>query len=391
MENALSAARSLGGSGVPVSICTFEHEPALSSRYCRHAYPIPVGADPQAHFADLLLGEEPWSAEASAPGAAGGSKAVVLYCSDDAIEFGARNHAALAEQYLLDFYVPEQQLALLDKMKTLELAEAVGCSLPSFWSISSESDLYAIKDAVVFPAMIKPIHSHVFQRETGKKFLPLDDPDDLVTLGKDVLARDLEFMVCEFVPGPDSLLCSYYTHIDNSGTQLFRFTKRVIRRSPPHSGRASFHATEWLPDVAAEGQRFFDGIGFRGMGNIEFKRDTRDGKLKVIEINARFTAAQELVTRAGIDMPCLIYRRLCGLDIPEQNGFREHLYLWYPGNDFDAFRDLRRTGDLTFVGWLKSVLGKRIVFPYFRLSDPLPALRRWGQEFDRRALGRFRR
>ena len=39
-------------------------------------------------------------------------------------------------------------------------------------------------------------------------------------------------------------------------------------------GGGCYHETKWLPETAELGRRFFTGIGFRGMGNIEFKRDT---------------------------------------------------------------------------------------------------------------------
>ena len=58
------------------------------------------------------------------------------------------------------------------------------------------------------------------------------------------------------------------------------------------------------------------------MGNVEFKRDTRDGRLKLIECNHRFTAANELVRRAGIDLARIAYDRACGDDVPPTPAIR---------------------------------------------------------------------
>src|SRR5690606_10989125 len=143
----------------------------------------------------------------------------------------------------------------------------------------------------------------------------------------EVLDAGIDFMLCEFIPGPDDLLNSYYVYIDESGEKLFEFTKRILRRSPPNFGGGSYHITEWLPETARAGYKFFSGIGFRGLGNIEFKTDPRDGKLKVIECNARFTGAQELITRSGLNMPYIIYRYLTRKERTARSRFTEFMTL----------------------------------------------------------------
>ena len=73
------------------------------------------------------------------------------------------------------------------------------------------------------------------------------------------------------------------------------------------------------------------------LGNIEFKRDPRDGKLKVIEVNARFTAAQELVRRAGVPIDLIVYRHLTKQPLPDFEPVKEELRMWYPLRDFLGF------------------------------------------------------
>jgi hypothetical protein len=203
----------------------------------------------------------------------------------------------------------------------------------------------------------------------------------------EVLAHGLEIIVCELIPGPDDLLSSYYTYIAPNGQHLFHFTKRIIRRSPPNFGLGSYHATEWLPDTAEMGKRFFCGIGFRGLGNIEFKRDPRDGQLKLIEVNARFTAAQELLVRAQMDIAWIVYLHVTGGVVPTVNGFKEHLRLWYFLDDFDAYRDLRALGQLSFLSWVRSISSPQVL-PYFSFHDPKPALAKGWNTLQTRVLKR---
>src|SRR5438105_868251 len=83
-----------------------------------------------------------------------------------------------------------------------------------------------------------------------------------------------------------------------SSAPLFEFTKRVIRRFPAMTGTACYAITDRIPEAAELGNRLFRHVALRGLANVEFKRDVRDGTLKLIECNARFTASQALVTRS---------------------------------------------------------------------------------------------
>ena len=117
-------------------------------------------------------------------------------------------------------------------------------------------------------------------------------------------------------------------------------------------------------------------MGFRRLANIEFKLDARDGKYKLIECNARFTAANCLLASSGIDAASFVYRRAAGLpQTTPLTTYRSGLRLWDPFVDLLSFLELRRCGQLTFRGWVGSLLHRQ-TFPYFRWLDPLPALAR---------------
>ena len=152
---------------------------------------------------------------------------------------------------------------------------------------------------------------------------------------------------------------------------LFHFTKSVIRRYPINYGAGAYHITEWLPDVAREGLKLLQAAGLRGLGNVEFKRDVRDGTLKFIECNARFTAAQEQVRRCGYDLGKFVCGQLSGQPIEFPETYEENVRLWYPIRDMHAFHQLSRHGDLSFMSWLRSI-SHRQVFPFFDWRDLRP-------------------
>ncbi len=363
-ENALSITRHLGRLGIPIRVSGPANCWALHSRYCTEALPVPRKTAQQDYWKALLLGND---------GRLNGH--IVWALSDEAIEFVNTHRGSLALRYTLDESDPILQNDFLDKTRTLELARLAGVDAPRHWRLEQNQDLEALRREIAFPAMVRPIQSHKFTRVFKRKLFIVEESfDELADHVRKAWDHGIDVFIGEMIPGPDSLLSSYYTYRTKDGRRLFDFTKSVIRRWPVNRGNACYHKTGWLPETAAAGQKFFDSAGLKGLGNIEFKRDLRDGKLKVIEVNARFTAAQELVRRAGVPIDLMIYCHLTKQPVPEPRLESRELRYWYPLRDFMGFLELRRKGELSFWGWLKSVAKPGMVFPLVSLSDPLPML-----------------
>ena len=145
--------------------------------------------------------------------------------------------------------------------------------------------------------MLKPLYAHQFKKIFEGKYLMARDFDELLAAYRQASEHGVEVVLLEVIPGPDDLLCSYYTYLDENGAPQFHFTKRIIRRYPEREGFGCYHITDWNPEVRDLGLRLFRHAGLKGVANVEFKRDPRDGRLKLIECNARFTAANGLLDR----------------------------------------------------------------------------------------------
>ena len=363
MATAVSIIRGLGRAGVDVRLLC---RPGAAPSYSRYARRLRTdgGGFQTAQWLDWLLG----------PRSDGLHGAVLLACNDDAIELLLDHRDELAQKYALDVCNPDAQRAMLDKLATYRLAAEAGVPTPRFWPAESASDVEAHKDEYTYPLMIKPLYSHQFKRVLDGKYLLARDFAELAAAYSLVSGHGIDVVLLEVVPGPDDLLCSYYTYLDDAGEPQFHFTKRVIRRYPEHEGFGCYHITDWNPEVRDLGLRLFGHARLKGVANVEFKRDPRDGRLKLIECNARFTAANGLLAASGIDLGTYVYRRVAGLpqtqrvDVAYKTGLR----LWYPLDDYLAFRDLRRDGRLDLATWLRDV-AHRQVLPYFSWSDPLPS------------------
>jgi predicted ATP-grasp superfamily ATP-dependent carboligase len=158
---------------------------------------------------------------------------------------------------------------------------------------------------------------------------------------------------------------------------LLHFCKQQVRANPPTFGLSTYQRSCWDPQLIETGLRFFQHAGVRGLVNVQFKRDTRDDGLKLIECNHRFTAANELVRRAGINLARLTYDRALGRPRAPIAADVSEVWMWDPISDTKAMLALRAAGALTIRGWLRT-LAHRQHLPLLCLDDPLPAFVRLG-------------
>ncbi len=356
--NALTIARSLGRYGVTVHALSIPSSPVRYSRYARWI----ALANSISVWRDFLLGNQSRYLHGS----------VLLAASDPALELLRNDYHDLRRLYLIDDMDTVAQEQMLNKLSTYEAARAAGVKTPGFWTVDNLEQLQSVRDSLTFPLLVKPLFSHVFDAKHGRKHFFAKHFDDLIQSWRRVLADGIEAMLVEWIPGLDDRLCSYYTYLDASGQPLFTLTKRVIRRNSPGEGGACYHITDWVPEVCEPSLKLLRHVGLRGLANVEFKSDPRDGQLKLIECNARFTAPIYLLQRAGIDLARFVYNRVVGIPQEPLTTFRQGLRLWYPWEDFHAFRSLQRRGDISWFGWLKSIAHRQI-FPIFSGSDPMPS------------------
>jgi len=368
---AVSVARGLGTAGVPTwGLGDARTDLVKHSRFCTSFVDLGSGEGAQERWLEWLC-ERPIG------------DAVVLPCCDDGLELVARHRTTLASMGYRPIESDDDVvLAMLDKLETYVLARAAGVDVPRHFALDDlgRLDSELAESEVTFPCALKPLHSHLFARHFGsdQKVFLARHRAELGEACERIAAHGLQMMVTEIVPGPEDAFHSLHTYLDENGQPLAQVTKRKLRQHPVGFGMGSYHVTDWNPEVADVALRFCRGVGIRGMANPEFKRDERDGRLKLIECNHRFTMSNELVRRAGVNLALIAYDRAAGVPTHPVNGYRRGVYLWAPGEDIRAFREARRRGQTTFGTWFRSLLHRQIVAVLDRrdLGPALASLRR---------------
>jgi predicted ATP-grasp superfamily ATP-dependent carboligase len=362
-HNALSIARSLGAAGIEVYAINYPHADVRYSRFCKWInLPESVAIAPES-WAAYLLGPESDHLRG----------AVLLAASDEAIELIAEHRQALSAKFTLDLSNPAAQLCMLDKLCTYRAAEAAGVPTPRFWVAETREQIKELEAELVYPLILKPLLGHKFSKRFSGSYFVAHDFKELLDSFDAVDSAGIRTFLVELIPGPDDRLCSYYTYLDESGRNLINYTKRIIRRYPVNMGSATYHITDDVPRVQELALALLRQVGLLGVANVEFKMDERDGKLKLIECNARFTAADCLLVATGLNLPLFVYNRLTGRAHTAPSSYRLGMRLWKPVGDFLAYRQLNKKGLLTFRAWIRSIMHPQI-FPVFRWNDPLPAI-----------------
>lgn len=369
--NALAAARALGPHGVPVTVLHDGRGGATlrRSRWVDTFVGVPHGSVPDPVW-EQWLGTAP-------------EGTVLLPGSDEGLQFVAERHDDLRARGLRPVELaPAAVRDLLSKARAHEVAVRAGVPTPTVVELDDLADAPTVADTLGYPCAIKPVRRHEAVRSgpgarLGKGAI-VHDEAELRAVCARLGATDARFLLTEVIPGPDEAYCSYYTYLDEQGRPLVHASKTKVRQYPRHFGGGTFHRTRWHPEAARLGLTLFREAGVRGVANVEFKRDPRDGRYKLIEANLRITGPTRLLQRAGVDLVTLAYERACGHRgqeprVPSPAGFREGLEEVRIGDDLRALAAGRAAGELRLVDWVRS-FSPRTRGALFRWDDPGPAV-----------------
>ena len=220
-------------------------------------------------------------------------------------------------------------------------------------------DVRLIQDQIEYPAFIKPYVGHVWREKFGgtHKGFKVRNAQELVTRFEEIFPTGLQAMVQSIILGPNTNHYKVCAYINRQGEPLAVFTLRKIRQYPTEFGVGTLVESLHFPELVELGLQFFKGIGYQGIGSIEFKRDERDGKLKMIELNPRLWQQNIQATDCGMNFPLIQYLDLTDQNPAPQVDFRDGVRWLDAMADFQSFWSYFRRGELSPWGWVKSWMG----------------------------------
>jgi D-aspartate ligase len=371
--NGLSILRSLGRRGVVCygidSDCT---KIGFFSRYCRRRVLIRDPLDDPESALDRVL--------RVASGL--GLRPALYLTSDDYLALVARRYNELHRFFLHSLPRPEVIATILDKRRLARAAAAAGIPCPRTLDGGSVPGLDCSIPPLRFPVIVKPAESHLGRRSRlfhKTKAIIVPDIRGLSPVLRAAREAGIETLIQELVPGPDSNISLFYAYYPCDGGTPVVFTKRKLRQYPIHFGYGCANESLRQPEVIRLGRMLMEALSYRGLGGVEFKRDSVDGLFKLIEIHGRTPMTGELAVASGIDLPWIAYCDMTGETVEKPREFAEGVKWFRVRHDLAAFRQYRRDSGLSFRSWIRSYRGRK-VFSTFSRRDPLPLMKRWAWE-----------
>ena len=360
---ALAIMRSLGSLGVPVyGVDGDPGSPGMRSRCCRDRFILRFDEEHPGPYLEGLL----------AVGRRLGRKSILIATSDETTQFVSDNAEALSEYFIFQDNSPALVRRLASKKEMFGLAMAHNVPTPKTVFPRCLDDVLEYAETGSLPVMLKGIYGNRLQMRTRKKMLIVHSREELIQAYKEM--EDPEspnLMLQEYIPGDDDQVYIFNGYFNRESDCLFGLTGHKIRQFPIHVGCASLGVCRWIEDVATTTTRFMKEVGYRGILDIGYRLDARDGQYKVLDINPRVGQAFRLFASAnGHDVARALYLDFTGQPpVPVQNPEGRRWMI----EDFDLISSLHyyQEGALGPVQWLNSFRGVE-ERAWFSWRDPAP-------------------
>ncbi|MDO9087619.1 MAG: hypothetical protein Q7U53_15530 [Anaerolineaceae bacterium] len=358
----LDIARSLGRRGIKVF--GFDPDPkavARVSNYCELVV-CPDLRYSEKEFIQFLI---EWGKTQS-------NKSVLYPVSDETVFLCSREREKIKPYF--EFVVPDHgMLEKLSSKQGLDSA-AIEFNIPAPITVipSDVHEVEMIVTSLTFPVILKPTvssywHTSEIQslfREnalSGRvKVVVCNNGKELLQNYNRIAGFDMRMIIQEMIPGPDENLAYISFYLNRHSIPLAIFAGKKIRTLPIGFGSASYVRSFQDSELEQVALQLLSRSKYQGFGGLEFKKDIRDGKYKLVEFNTRFGMWDGLAVRCGVDTPYISYQDILGKAIEPQLTYKSNI-IWVDWQkDVRAFWMYHKQKNHTFFQWIKSLQGEKM-------------------------------
>ncbi|PZV35072.1 ATP-grasp domain-containing protein [Mesorhizobium kowhaii] len=356
----LALARSLGAQKVPVWLISADTPFPRFSRYAHRQMTWPGPEDDGAVAFLLKLAETQ-----------GLDGFLLIPGGDPEVRFVSQAIEQLSDVF--DVVLPPwQQLKwVCEKPLLYRRARELALAIPLTFEFTSLEQARAAE--LRFPVILKP-NMGGRSRFARAKAILTNDQASFLTAYK-WAAEEIGFenvVVQEMIPGGGESQFSYAA-LWNRGAPVAEFTARRSRQYPVDFGYTStFVEVVDEPQLIDAARRLLGSIAHHGLVEVEFKRDRRDGSLKILDVNPRPWTWFGLAAAAGVDLGAMLWAIKSGHEVGAVSA-RPNTSWMYLVRDMVAVSKLISSGRLTKRAYLRS-FGSVRAWATFTASDPMPGL-----------------
>lgn len=355
----LSNTRSLGEAGIPVFVVDKTNCIARYSKYCSKFFRCPdFGTDEFASFLVELAQKEniqDW---------------VLIPSNDHAVYTISKHKQKLEHHYKVMTPGLEIIESICDKSKLLTIAQGCGVPIPQTQYFTSVNDII---NNLTFPVLTKGRFGLTFYKTLGKKAFLAYNENELRTQLNVVEAKYVinKTFTQELIPFDGTNKTISFTAFCINGEVKTHWSGVKLREHPIQFGTATFAKSIYSEECLQQSIPLLRELSYTGVCEVEYLRDPRDGKFKLIEINPRTWLWVGLAKACGVDYAKLVYN------------YTNNLSTIYPNNYLLGinWRNLFTDMVFTLFSLLKRKLNireiinqnrGRIVDALWDIKDPVP-------------------
>ena len=211
----------------------------------------------------------------------------------------------LTAECRLPFPAFESVAAAANKARVLEIAVALGVPIPRTRVIDGIGDVPACAAQLEYPIVLKPARSRIWngERWISTSVSYVENPAELISRLRSAPPEIFPVLAQERIEGPG---VGVFLCVDEHGL-VASFAHRRINEKPPSGGQSVLcESAEVEPIALEQALSLLRELRWQGVAMVEFKRDLRDGSLRLMEINGRFWGSLQLAIDAGVDFPVLL-------------------------------------------------------------------------------------
>ena len=345
----LGIVRTLGRLGVRVYVVdTRRGSPASQSRYCAGSYIWDFATAGEADTISFLIDV----GESLGPGC-------LLFptCDENAI-LAASHHEELSKWFAYPAQSSELARSLVSKKEMYFLAKEHGIPVPQTSFPQTVEEIVAFSRTASFPVVAKGIDGARLKRALGAGVIIAENQADLLEIYSRLDKPDYcNLMLQEYIPGGDDSVWMCNGYFNSDSDCLFGITGKKIRQYPAYTGQTSLGICLRNDVIYETTVRWMKALGYKGILDIGFRYDQRDGSYKLLDVNPRLGATFRLfVGEDGMDVVRAQYLHLTGQTVHASNAQVGRKWIVEDADIISCLHYLRDRA-LGFSEWITSYWG----------------------------------
>lgn len=288
----LGIVRSFGRKGIPVMVGSVGYGSGFS-RYARRrfSYPSPEGGMAAAHSKIIgMVGM--WRPDVLMPVFPRGWSIIYAFYDE---------YARLTE------IVPNPGRELFenlsDKGRLVDYAKKYGVQIPMTLRPQTLKHALELRESLPYPVLLKPRKSQGgvgirMARNAGEFVGVLKQFQEVPLIQEQIQGEDLELTILCVAGKP------------NAGSAYLSLRNSPLPYGPPVACR-----TIKEKHLMHIGMDFLRKLRYHGLAHLDFRRDRRDGKVKLLDFNPRFAGTNDISLCSGVDFAFMLYQLVLGKTI----------------------------------------------------------------------------